>query len=249
MASYYFIQFENSRSAHQKWSEDCQEDQRTLLCAEPPVSPPSLPPPEAHLVAPFNQSSSCALPSLRLSLNPDGSGSNCSLTHSRSRESFYSMRRASSVDEIEAMRPEWDRKNRRPSVRPASSSTGKKRQNKKTVKLKYCCHRSFSLEKCFLSVCFYRCSKLQVKHVKLYFRLWPHAVSHNFQNPSNHSQLCGFQTRPPHCSAFWGDGDHSTLQTHWPDTQRHREGDTGRTLSIWTIIHVTVPKEAVLVGY
>ncbi|XP_013879260.1 potassium voltage-gated channel subfamily H member 2 isoform X2 [Austrofundulus limnaeus] len=113
-----------NRSMHQKWSEDCQEDRRTLLCAEPPVSPPSLPPPEAHLVAPFNQSSSCALPSLRLSLNPDGSGSNCSLTHSRSRESFYSMRRASSVDEIEAMRPEWDRKNRRPSLRPASSSTG-----------------------------------------------------------------------------------------------------------------------------
>uniref|UniRef100_A0A3Q2WZH8 Cyclic nucleotide-binding domain-containing protein n=1 Tax=Haplochromis burtoni TaxID=8153 RepID=A0A3Q2WZH8_HAPBU len=53
-------------------------------------------------------------PHHRLSLNPEGSASNCSLSHSRSRESFHSMRRASSVDEIEAMRPEWDRKNRRP---------------------------------------------------------------------------------------------------------------------------------------
>ncbi|XP_037549967.1 potassium voltage-gated channel subfamily H member 2 [Nematolebias whitei] len=112
-----------SSSAHQQWPEVCQ-DHRTLLRAEPPVCPLALPPPEAHLAGPVNQSSSCVLPSLRLSLNPDGSGSNCSLTHSRSRESFYSMRRASSVDEIEAMRPEWDRKNRRPSVRPASSSTG-----------------------------------------------------------------------------------------------------------------------------
>uniref|UniRef100_A0A8C1Z8Q4 Voltage-gated inwardly rectifying potassium channel KCNH2 n=1 Tax=Cyprinus carpio TaxID=7962 RepID=A0A8C1Z8Q4_CYPCA len=54
-------------------------------------------------------------------LNPDASVSNCSLTNSRSRESFHSMRRASSVDDIEAMRPEWDRKHR---TRPTSSSTG-----------------------------------------------------------------------------------------------------------------------------
>lgn len=41
------------------------------------------------------------------------------------------MRRASSVDEIEAMRPDWDRKNRRASIRPSSSSTGKKEEVKK----------------------------------------------------------------------------------------------------------------------
>uniref|UniRef100_A0A3B4BCE7 Voltage-gated inwardly rectifying potassium channel KCNH2 n=1 Tax=Periophthalmus magnuspinnatus TaxID=409849 RepID=A0A3B4BCE7_9GOBI len=62
-------------------------------------------------------SSPCVAPHHhRLSLNPDASGSNCSLSHSRSRESFHSMRRASSVDEIEAMRPDWDRKNRRASA-------------------------------------------------------------------------------------------------------------------------------------
>uniref|UniRef100_A0A4W4HHR3 Voltage-gated inwardly rectifying potassium channel KCNH2 n=1 Tax=Electrophorus electricus TaxID=8005 RepID=A0A4W4HHR3_ELEEL len=43
-------------------------------------------------------------------LNTEASVSNCSLTPSRSRESFHSMRRASSVDDIEAMRPEWERK-------------------------------------------------------------------------------------------------------------------------------------------
>uniref|UniRef100_A0A7N8YE73 Voltage-gated inwardly rectifying potassium channel KCNH2 n=1 Tax=Mastacembelus armatus TaxID=205130 RepID=A0A7N8YE73_9TELE len=78
----------------------------------------------SHLVGPLTQSSPCIAPHHRLSLNPDASGSNCSLSHSRSRESFHSMRRASSVDEIEAMRPDWDRKNRRESVRPGSSSTG-----------------------------------------------------------------------------------------------------------------------------
>ncbi|XP_041824089.1 potassium voltage-gated channel subfamily H member 2 [Melanotaenia boesemani] len=114
-------QLSGSRLALQSWPEDRQEDQRTLLCSEPPVCPPSFPP---HLVGPLNQSSPCVVPHHRLSLNPDGSGSNCSLSHSRSRESFHSMRRASSVDEIEAMRPEWDRKNRRSSIRPASSSTG-----------------------------------------------------------------------------------------------------------------------------
>lgn len=70
------------------------------------------------------QSSPCVAPQHRLSLNPDGSASNCSLSHSRSRESFHSMRRASSVDEIEAMRPDWDRKSRRGSTRQGSSSTG-----------------------------------------------------------------------------------------------------------------------------
>uniref|UniRef100_A0A3B4TBG7 Voltage-gated inwardly rectifying potassium channel KCNH2 n=1 Tax=Seriola dumerili TaxID=41447 RepID=A0A3B4TBG7_SERDU len=70
----------------------------------------------SRLVGPFTQSSPCVAPHHRLSLNPDASGSNCSLSHSRSRESFHSMRRASSVDEIEAMRPDWDRKNRRASA-------------------------------------------------------------------------------------------------------------------------------------
>uniref|UniRef100_H2LGS9 Voltage-gated inwardly rectifying potassium channel KCNH2 n=1 Tax=Oryzias latipes TaxID=8090 RepID=H2LGS9_ORYLA len=97
--------------------EEQQEDQCTLLCSEPLVPPP---PPLPHLVGPLNQSSPFIAPHHRLSLNPDGSGSNCSLSHSRSRESFYSMRRASSVDEIEAMRPEWDRKNRRGSIRPSN---------------------------------------------------------------------------------------------------------------------------------
>lgn len=38
------------------------------------------------------------------SLNPDGSGSSCSLARTRSRESCASVRRASSADDIEAMR-------------------------------------------------------------------------------------------------------------------------------------------------
>lgn len=119
--------FRFPRSALQGWPEDSQEDQRTLLSSDPPVSPPPPPPPPSHraqLVGPLTQSSPCVAPHHRLSLNPDGSGSNCTLTHSRSRESFHSMRRASSVDEIEAMRPDWDRKNRRASIRPGSSSTG-----------------------------------------------------------------------------------------------------------------------------
>uniref|UniRef100_A0AAZ3QGV3 Voltage-gated inwardly rectifying potassium channel KCNH2 n=1 Tax=Oncorhynchus tshawytscha TaxID=74940 RepID=A0AAZ3QGV3_ONCTS len=71
------------------------EDQRGLLGSEPPPSaaPSSLPPGQSP--------SHIALQTL----NPDVSLSNCSLSHSRSRESFYSMRRASSVDDIEAMRP------------------------------------------------------------------------------------------------------------------------------------------------
>ncbi|KAG9355990.1 hypothetical protein JZ751_000834, partial [Albula glossodonta] len=43
-------------------------------------------------------------------LDPDTSLSNCSLSHSRSRESVHSIRRVSSVDDIETMRPDWDRK-------------------------------------------------------------------------------------------------------------------------------------------
>uniref|UniRef100_A0A673W4N7 Voltage-gated inwardly rectifying potassium channel KCNH2 n=1 Tax=Salmo trutta TaxID=8032 RepID=A0A673W4N7_SALTR len=71
------------------------EDQRGLLGSEPPPSAAlsSLPP---------GQSPSRIV---LQTLNPDVSLSNCSLSHSRSRESFHSMRRASSVDDIEAMRP------------------------------------------------------------------------------------------------------------------------------------------------
>uniref|UniRef100_A0A3P8RSU9 Voltage-gated inwardly rectifying potassium channel KCNH2 n=1 Tax=Amphiprion percula TaxID=161767 RepID=A0A3P8RSU9_AMPPE len=76
-----------------------------------------------HLVGPLTQSSPCVAPHHRLSLNPDGSASNCSLSHSRSRESFHSMRRASSVDEIEAMRPDWDRKNRRSNILNSTSDS------------------------------------------------------------------------------------------------------------------------------
>ncbi|XP_075903842.1 voltage-gated inwardly rectifying potassium channel KCNH2 isoform X3 [Nelusetta ayraudi] len=123
-----------SRSGLQGWSEDCQEDQRTLLCADPsaqqaqpPPPPPPPPPPSLHhlhraqLVGPLTQSSPCVVPHHRHSLAPDGSASNCSLSRTRSRESFHSMRRASSVDEIEAMRPDWALKNRRASVRPGST--------------------------------------------------------------------------------------------------------------------------------
>uniref|UniRef100_A0A8P4KFR6 Voltage-gated inwardly rectifying potassium channel KCNH2 n=1 Tax=Dicentrarchus labrax TaxID=13489 RepID=A0A8P4KFR6_DICLA len=110
--------------SHESWPEDRQEDQRTLLSTDPPVPPPPPPPHRTHLVGPLAQSSPCVAPHHRLSLNPEGSGSNCSMSHSRSRESFHSMRRASSVDEIEAMRSDWERKNRRASIRPGSSSTG-----------------------------------------------------------------------------------------------------------------------------
>ncbi|MED6275119.1 hypothetical protein CHARACLAT_023232, partial [Characodon lateralis] len=114
-------QLSGSRLALRNWKEDRQEDPRTLLCSETPLSFPRLPPHGSHLV---NQSTPCVVARHHLSLNQDNSCSNCSLMHSRSRESFHSMRRASSVDEIEALRPEWDRKNRRASVRPSSSSTG-----------------------------------------------------------------------------------------------------------------------------
>lgn len=89
------------------------EDHRTLLVSEPMPPPPAPPHPST---LPLGQSSPRPQ-----RLNPDASASNCSLTHSRSRESFHSMRRASSVDDIEAMRPEWDRKHR---SRPSCSSTG-----------------------------------------------------------------------------------------------------------------------------
>ncbi|KAI5106524.1 potassium voltage-gated channel subfamily H member 2 [Silurus meridionalis] len=89
------------------------DDRRTLLGSE------STPPPSATThssTLPLGQSS----PRTHR-LNPDTSASNCSLTHSRSRESFHSMRRASSVDDIEAMKPEWERRH---SIRPGTSSTG-----------------------------------------------------------------------------------------------------------------------------
>ncbi|XP_076147555.1 voltage-gated inwardly rectifying potassium channel KCNH2 [Alosa pseudoharengus] len=95
---------ERSRPSLTLWPED----QRTLLGRD---SIPTPPPP------PTSQSS----PRQQHRLNPDASTSNCSLTQSRSRESFYSMRRASSVDDIEAMRPDWDRKYR---TRASCSSTG-----------------------------------------------------------------------------------------------------------------------------
>uniref|UniRef100_A0A3Q2Y1Q8 Voltage-gated inwardly rectifying potassium channel KCNH2 n=1 Tax=Hippocampus comes TaxID=109280 RepID=A0A3Q2Y1Q8_HIPCM len=101
------------RSALQSWPEDHVEDHRTLLESVSLV-PPHAPHHVTHLVGPLTQSSPCVASHHRLSLNQDASGSNCSL--SRSRESFHSMRRASSVDEIEAMRPDWDRKNRRASA-------------------------------------------------------------------------------------------------------------------------------------
>ncbi|XP_016091058.1 potassium voltage-gated channel subfamily H member 2-like [Sinocyclocheilus grahami] len=88
-------------------------DQCNLLSSDP-SSPPPAPPHPAAL--PLGHSSPRPQ-----RLNPDASVSNCSLTNSRSRESFHSMRRASSVDDIEAMRSEWDRKHR---ARPTSSSTG-----------------------------------------------------------------------------------------------------------------------------
>ncbi|XP_073686744.1 voltage-gated inwardly rectifying potassium channel KCNH2-like [Garra rufa] len=89
------------------------EDQCNLLGSDPSSPPPAPPHPTA---LPLGHSSPRPH-----RLNPDASVSNCSLTNSRSRESFHSMRRASSVDDIEAMRPEWERKHR---ARPTSSSTG-----------------------------------------------------------------------------------------------------------------------------
>ncbi len=81
------------------------EDQCNLLSSDP-SSPPPAPPHPAAL--PLGHSSPRPQ-----RLNPDTSVSSCSLTNSRSRESFHSMRRASSVDDIEAMRPERTRKHTR----------------------------------------------------------------------------------------------------------------------------------------
>ncbi|XP_059901765.1 potassium voltage-gated channel subfamily H member 2 [Gadus macrocephalus] len=119
-----------SRSGLQSWPEDRQEDQCTLLCSgssSVSPTPPHLPPPaQGHrppLVGPLAQSSPCVA-AHRLSLNPDASASNCSTSNSRSRESVHSMRRASSVDEIEALRPDWSLRSRRGSARLASCSMG-----------------------------------------------------------------------------------------------------------------------------
>uniref|UniRef100_G3TYC9 Voltage-gated inwardly rectifying potassium channel KCNH2 n=1 Tax=Loxodonta africana TaxID=9785 RepID=G3TYC9_LOXAF len=58
-----------------------------------------------HVVGPGPAEEQRALDSpLAHSLNPDASGSSCSLARTRSRESFASVRRASSADDIEAMR-------------------------------------------------------------------------------------------------------------------------------------------------
>ncbi|PNI28045.1 KCNH2 isoform 7 [Pan troglodytes] len=64
------------------------EERRALVGpgSPPPSAPGQLPSPRAH------------------SLNPDASGSSCSLARTRSRESCASVRRASSADDIEAMR-------------------------------------------------------------------------------------------------------------------------------------------------
>uniref|UniRef100_A0AAZ3R4P1 Voltage-gated inwardly rectifying potassium channel KCNH2 n=1 Tax=Oncorhynchus tshawytscha TaxID=74940 RepID=A0AAZ3R4P1_ONCTS len=85
------------------------EDQRTLLGSEPATSS-----------MPLGQSS----PRITLRMfNPDASVSNCSLSHSRSRESFHSLRRASSVDDIEAMRPpSWAVNNKSNIVNSTSDS-------------------------------------------------------------------------------------------------------------------------------
>ncbi|XP_061661004.1 potassium voltage-gated channel subfamily H member 2 isoform X1 [Syngnathoides biaculeatus] len=117
-----------SRSPLQDWTEDHREDHHTLLDSVSPV-PPHPPHHLTHLVGPLTQSSPCVAPHHRLSLNQDACGSNCSLSRSRSRESFHSMRRASSVDEIEAMRPDWDRKNRRASVRLGSTGAVNSKSN------------------------------------------------------------------------------------------------------------------------
>lgn len=97
---------ERSRPSLTLWPDE----QRAGLLGRDSASTPPLQPPQDH-----------SSPQQQHRLNPDASTSNCSLTHSRSRESFYSMRRASSVDDIEAMRPNWDRKFR---TRGSCSSTG-----------------------------------------------------------------------------------------------------------------------------
>ncbi|KAJ8010542.1 hypothetical protein DPEC_G00076170 [Dallia pectoralis] len=93
------------------------EDRRTLLGSEPPPS-------TANSSLPLGQSSPR---SALQAFNADVSLSNCSLSQSRSRESFHSMRRASSVDDIEAMRPDAARKYS--SGRPIHSSTVNNKSN------------------------------------------------------------------------------------------------------------------------
>ncbi|KAB0341854.1 hypothetical protein FD754_018780, partial [Muntiacus muntjak] len=72
------------------------EERRALVG---PGSPPPPPPPPPPTCPPAPHPSPRAH-----SLNPDASGSSCSLARTRSRESCASVRRASSADDIEAMR-------------------------------------------------------------------------------------------------------------------------------------------------
>uniref|UniRef100_A0A4W2FRF5 Voltage-gated inwardly rectifying potassium channel KCNH2 n=1 Tax=Bos indicus x Bos taurus TaxID=30522 RepID=A0A4W2FRF5_BOBOX len=73
------------------------EERRALVGPGSPPPPPPPPPLPACVPGPH--------PSPRAhSLNPDASGSSCSLARTRSRESCASVRRASSADDIEAMR-------------------------------------------------------------------------------------------------------------------------------------------------
>lgn len=72
------------------------EERRALVG---PGSPPPPPPPQPPACPPGPHPSPRAH-----SLNPDASGSSCSLARTRSRESCASVRRASSADDIEAMR-------------------------------------------------------------------------------------------------------------------------------------------------
>ncbi|KAB0375890.1 hypothetical protein FD755_012533, partial [Muntiacus reevesi] len=72
------------------------EERRALVG---PGSPPPPPPPPPPACPPGPHPSPRAH-----SLNPDASGSSCSLARTRSRESCASVRRASSADDIEAMR-------------------------------------------------------------------------------------------------------------------------------------------------
>ncbi|XP_041424048.1 potassium voltage-gated channel subfamily H member 2 isoform X2 [Xenopus laevis] len=87
------------------------EDQQVLISSKEPKAPPE----EEGDKEPAVQSSPHTD---KDHLNLDMSFSNCSLTRSRSRESFYSIRRASSVDDIEAMKVDLDK------FRNRNSSTG-----------------------------------------------------------------------------------------------------------------------------
>eukprot|EP00079_Xenopus_tropicalis_P018621 XP_004920686.1 PREDICTED: potassium voltage-gated channel subfamily H member 2-like [Xenopus tropicalis] len=87
------------------------EDQQALIGSKEPKAPPD----EEGNKESAVQSSPHTDKDL---LNLDMSFSNCSLSRSRSRESFYSIRRASSVDEIEAMKVDLEK------FRNRNSSTG-----------------------------------------------------------------------------------------------------------------------------